>query len=139
MTDISITAANVVAGSNAKTRSGIAGATITAGQVVYLDQSSTGKWLLADADEDTAAERGGQTVGIALNSASDGQPIDVLIEGQITIGATLTAGVAYYLSDTPGGICPLADVTGGDYFVIVGVALSTSVLAINFIYSGVAS
>lgn len=139
MADISITAANVIAGSNAKKRAGIAGATITAGQIVYLDQASTGKWLLADADGASAAIRGGETVGIALNGASDGQPIDVQTEGDITIGGTLTAGTAYYLSDDPGGICPLADVTGGDYYVLLGLAKSTTILALDVQYSGVAS
>lgn len=139
MADLTITAANVVKGSNAKTVNGTAGATITAGQAVYLDQATTGKWLLADADGASAAIRAGEKAGIALNGASDGQPITVLLSGNITIGATLTAGTAYYLSDTPGGICPLADVTGGDYYVLLGLASSTSVLAIDIQYSGVAS
>lgn len=139
MVDLVITAANVVAGANATKRRGTAGATITAGQAVYLDQSSTGKWLLADGDEDTAAERGGQIVGIALNGAADGQPIEVQTKGLITIGATLTAGTTYYLSDTPGGICPLADLASGDYYVIVGIATTAAILDVNFQYSGVSA
>lgn len=139
MTDLSITAANVAAGANATTRHGTAGATITAGQVVYLDQTTTGEWLLADSDGASAAVRGGELVGIALNGASDGQPLKVQTDGDITIGATLTAGTTYYLSATAGGIAPLADITGGPYFVIVGIATSTSVLKLAFEYSGVAS
>lgn len=138
MADLSITAANVIKGSNATVKPGIAGATITAGQAVYLD-TSDGKWKLADADAATAAERGGADIGIALNGASDGQPIDVQVKGLITIGATLTAGAGYYLSDTPGGICLVADVTGGDYIVLLGLANSTSELALDVQYSGVAS
>jgi hypothetical protein len=49
----------------------------------------------------------------------------------------MTAGVAYYLSDTPGGICPVADLGTGEYPSIVGIATSTTVLNVNFQSSGV--
>ena len=57
--------------------------------------------------------------------------------GDITIGATLTAGTAYYLSDTAGGICPLADVGEGEYVCMLGLAKSTSILALNIQFPGV--
>jgi hypothetical protein len=57
--------------------------------------------------------------------------------GAITIGATLTAGTAYYLSDTPGGICPLADLLSGEYVVLLGLAASTTVLNVNIQYPAV--
>lgn len=136
MVDIVITAANVVAGSGATKTSGTAGATITAGQVVYLDSATTGKWQLADNNSATAAVR--QPQGIALNGASLNQPIAVQTEGPITIGGTLVAGVAYYLSDTPGGICPVADLLTGEYPTVLGMATSTTVLDIDIQYSGVA-
>jgi hypothetical protein len=136
MTDISITAANVVAGSNATKESGIAGATITAGQAVYRS-STTGKYLLADSNSGTAEARTPR--GIALHGASDGQPLTIQKAGDITIGATLDPEApAYYLSDTPGGICPVADVGDGEYFCLVGLAKSASVLAINIQATGVA-
>ena len=140
MADLSITAASVVAGNGAPTKTGTAGATIAAGEVVYLDTATTGKWQLADSDA-ASAEARGQTanVGIALNSAAANQPIVVQTGGTVTLGAVLTAGTAYYLSDTPGKICPLADVTGGDYYVLLGLAASTSVLNLDVQYSGVAS
>lgn len=136
MADISITAANVVKGSNAVTEDGTAGETITAGQFVYRD-SSTGKYMKADADAATAAARTPR--GVALNSASDGQPLEIQKSGNITIGGTLTAGVTYYLSGTAGGICPLADVGTGEYYCILGIATSTSVLALGINYSGVSA
>lgn len=135
MADITITAANVVAGGSAVKVDGTAGATITAGQVVYRD-ASTGRYLLADCDSATAAVR--SPVGIALNGAANGQPVEVLTKGSVTIGATLTAGVAYYLSGTPGGICPVADLSTGDYPTIIGIARSTSVLDVLIHESGVA-
>ncbi len=135
MADLTLTAANVLAGSNATTRLGTAGATITAGQVVYLD-SATKTYKLADTDSATAAAR--SPAGFALNGASSGQPLMVLTDGDLTLGAVLTAGVAYYLSGNPGGICPVADVAAGDYPVVLGMAKSTSVLSVHIVEAGVA-
>ena len=135
MADLSITAANVIAGTSSTSEFGVAGATITAGQAVYYDDS-TSKWKLADTDSATAAVRMSSKCGIALNGASSGQPLKVLTKGDITIGATLTAGTTYYLSPTPGGICPLADVLTGDYLTIIGIAKSTTVLNVAINYSG---
>lgn len=132
MTDLSITATDVVKGSNAIVANGTAGATITAGEVVYLDATS-GKWKLADNDLAAAKNPG----GIALNGASDGQPLAVLTSGDLTIGATLTAGTAYYLSATAGGICPVGDLTTGDNVAQIGIAKSTSILAVKIIVPGV--
>ena len=134
MADISITAANVVPGSDAIRESGTAGATITAGQLVYLDTSDM-KFKLADSNGAAALR---VPNGIALNGASNGQPLSVQKGGDITIGGTLTAGIPYFLSDTPGGLCPLPDVGTGEYSCIVGIAKSTSVLAVNIQPSGVA-
>lgn len=135
MADLTITAANVVAASDATKEAGTAGATITAGQVVYRD-SSDGKYKLADADSATVAARSPR--GIALHGASDGQPLDILRSGNITIGATVTGGVAYYLSPTAGGICPVADLLTGDYATFLGIATTASVLKINITESGFA-
>lgn len=113
---------------------GIAGATIAQGKTLYLD-SADGKYKLADCDSATIAAR--STVAIALNAASDGQPITVLEEGPITIGATLTAGTAYYQSPNAGGICPLADVLTGDTVTLIGIASSTTVIEVDIQESGV--
>lgn len=134
MADISITAANVVAAAAATKEMGIAGATITAGQVVYKDAADN-KYKLADGDHATAAIR--KPIGIALNGASNGQPLAIVKAGAVTIGATLTAGTAYYLGDDPGGICPLADVASGDDVVLIGVATSTSVLQVGIVITAV--
>lgn len=133
--DLSLTAANVVAGSGSTVVAGTAGAAVTAGQVVYRD-AATGTWKLADDNSATAAARTPE--GIALNGAASGQPLSVLRAGPVTIGATLTAGVAYYLSDTPGGICPVADLASGEYPTIIGIATSTTVLDVKIHASGVA-
>lgn len=133
MADLVITAANVIADSAARIVSGSAGAAITAGQIVYLDPD-TRTYKLADSN--VAAARSPD--GIALHSTGSGQPLAVAEAGSITLGAVLTAGVAYYLSDTPGGICPVADVGTGEYATVLGVASSTSVLKLKIQESGVA-
>lgn len=133
MADISITAANVVAGSDATIERGTAGATITAGQAVYKD--STGKWQLADAN--SASELARRARGIALHAAANNQPLAVQTAGDITIGATITAGLAYYLSDTPGGICPVADIGSGEYVCLLGLSKSTTVLTIDIQFPNV--
>jgi hypothetical protein len=134
MSDLVITAASVVSAS-AKRVTGVAGAAITAGQVVYLDPAS-GTYKLADCNSGTAAAR--SPAGIALNGAAAGQPLVVVTSGPITTGATITAGVAYYLSATPGGICPVADLTTGCFPVVLGFATSASVLTLDIEQAGVA-
>lgn len=135
MADLTITAANVVKGSGSKVVEGTAGASVTAGQVVYED-SATSTYKLADCDSGTAAVR--SPAGIALHAAGSGQPLAILTKGPITIGATLTAGVAYYLSATAGGIAPVADLGTGDYPTILGIATSTTVLDVLIHEAGVA-
>lgn len=134
MADITITAANVIAGSNAVKKDGIAGESITAGKAVY-QASASKKWMLADSNSATAEAR--KAIGIALNGAALNQPVAVQVSGDITIGATLTAGSAYLLSDTPGGICPLADVGSGEFVCQLGLAKSTTVLALAVQFPGV--
>jgi hypothetical protein len=133
MADLTITATSVVKGANAKTIEGTAGATIAAGQAVYRD-AATGNYLLADSNGAAAARIPG---GIALNGAAVNQPVEILTEGDVTIGATLTAGTDYWLSDTPGGIAPRADVGAGENAVLIGVASSTSVLSVDIKAVGV--
>lgn len=135
MADLTITAASVLAGAGARVRHLVAGATITAGQVVYVGAGDVA--LLADNNSATAAAR--VPAGIALNGGATGQPVAVaVVESDVTIGATMTAGVAYYLSDTPGGICPVADVGSGEYPAVVGMAISTTVLRLVMTSAGVA-
>lgn len=135
MADLIITAASVLPGTGAAIKHVVAGATVTAGKAVVRD-AATGNWVLADSNHATAALR--VPGGIALNGASDGQPLAVLTGGPVTLGAVLTAGVAVYLSDTPGGLCPVADIGSGERSVLVGLAESVSVLEVAIHDSGVA-
>lgn len=136
MSDVSITAANVLAGANAKKRTGIAGATITAGQAVYEDSSDSFKFKLADANASAATAK---CVGIALHGASSGQPLTIVEEdddftpgGTLSISAAADDGV-YVLSGTAGGIAPIGDLASGWYPVIVGVAKSASKMNLKIV------
>lgn len=135
MADIAITPANVLAGSGASLVDGVAGATLQAGQVAYRDAAASNCKL---ADSNAASPAARSPYGIALHGAALGQPVKLHRRGPITIGAVLVPGATYYLSDTPGGICPAADVGSGEYSVIVGIAKSASILDVEFHESGVA-
>lgn len=137
MADLTVTAANcVVSGTGQRRFSGSAGETIAAGKAIVLDPTSK-KYMLADSNSATVALRTAD--GIALNSASLNQPVNGMSEGDLTLGATLTANVPYYLSDTPGGICPIADVGSGEYLCQIGIAKSASVLSVAIRATGVAN
>jgi hypothetical protein len=85
--DLSITAASVIPGARAKPSYGTAGATITAGQLLYFD-STAGTYKLADAN---ASATTAAVVGYAANNAGSGQPITVITEDDdFTVGATIS-------------------------------------------------
>ncbi len=132
MADISVTPSTVIAGSNATRDIGIAGETIVAGKAVFLNVA-TNRWMLSD-NNGTGTR---QVNGIALNGASANQPVSVIKDGDLTMGATLVAGTDYWLSATAGGICPRADLATGMDTVQIGVAKSASVLAVNIQDPGV--
>lgn len=129
MADITVTATSVVGGTGPTVnieRQYLAGATITAGQAVYLSSSNT--WLLADSDGAAAARACG---GVALNGAATGQPVAVQTSGSITIGGTVVSGTPYFVSNTAGGICVLGDLGSADTVIYIGVATSTTVIALQ--------
>jgi hypothetical protein len=134
MADLTITAASVAAGTGARAEHGTAGAAVTAGQTVYLDPA-TNTYKLADANSGTADAR--VTSGLALHAAASGQPLAVHTSGPLTIGATVTAGVGYYQSSTPGGICPVADLASGAYPTLIGFATSATVINVDIEAAGV--
>lgn len=115
MGDIAVTAAKVgvVFPEKALIFTGIAGVTITAGQVVYGIIAS-GKLGLADEDAD--AEHSA-VLGIALNGGGAGQAIDVLRKGHV-YGFTVS-GLAYWL------VCSLSATAGA----LLDTGASTNIVA----------
>jgi hypothetical protein len=128
MADLTITATQVLPGTDsegAQFAQGLAGATITAGQVLYLEASSN-TYKLADNNDTSSALA--VAAGIALNGASSGQPVRLQTAGPVTIGAGAAPAVAtiYVLSATAGGIAPSADLATGNRATILGVGMATN-------------
>lgn len=113
----------------------VAGGTITAGMPVYKDAADSNKYKAARANA-----AGTSTVaGIALNGASNGQPLMIQTSGNINLGATVAVGETYCLSDAVAGqIVPVGDIGSTDYVAVLGVATTTSIMPLNIINSGVA-
>jgi len=132
MADLVITAANVAAAAGAKLEYVTAGGTITAGMPVY--KASDGDYEAADA----SALATSKVAGIALNNASDGQPLTIIGEGDLNPGAVVAVGTIYVLSATAGGIAPDADILSTEFISIVGVADTTSNIKVKISNSEVA-
>lgn len=128
MADVTITPANVVKGSGAITGEGIFGATVTAGQWVYADTADANKLKLADAN---AAAPANSVKGVALNGGAAGQPCEYQRGGPLTIGGTVVKGKPYFLSATPGGICPWEDLVSGCKVIELGIATTTGILDVR--------
>lgn len=135
MAAISVTAANVLASSAAVIRREYAaGATVTAGQLVYLNASNA--WALVDIDANLGCGVA-DLRGITLNGASTGQPVAVCTNDTAFVpGGTLSNGLVVFGSVTAGGIT-FADIPGANaYPVVVGIAKSTTVLNLQPFASG---
>lgn len=131
-TDISITAGNVAPDAGYQYLDTTAGATITAGQVCYIDTSNTAQKAITTSAI-TAAAR-----GIALNGASSGQPLRLMTAGTITIGGTSVVGKIYIVSATAGGVAPVTDTATTQFVTVIGIGVSATKIAININASGVA-
>jgi microcystin-dependent protein len=94
---------------------GTAGATLVAGNYVYL-KASDGKWYLTDATDSTKTDS--VQIGIAQGASTAGNAITggVLLKGIDINQSGITAGTPYYLSNTPG----TAGTSPGTFSRIVG-------------------
>ena len=132
MADIAPVPASVllVSGSVAEIR---AGGTVTAGAFVY--RATDGDYEVAKADANTTDA----VEGIALCGASNGQPLTMALPGSVVnMGATLSIGKVYALSDaTAGAMMPVDDISNNEYVTQVGVALTAANLSFYTIVSNV--
>lgn len=133
MADLNITAASVSPGTGAQLLSATAGATLTAGQTIYIDSSDNNKAKLADANDGAAKA---EVAGLTINGAATGQKVNYQKSGSLNPGATLTVGQTYINSTNAGGIAPISDLATGSYVSILGVATSTSNLKLGILNSG---
>jgi hypothetical protein len=133
MANLTITASSVIAGSDAQIGEGTAGGTITQGQPIYEDANDSNKLKAAVCTALASAV----VKGIALTSASSGQPVKYIRSGNLTAGATLALGTIYVLSATSGAIAPSTDLASTNYVTTLGIATSTTILAVAPVSSGV--
>lgn len=134
MANLTQTAANVkIGGANTVITKVQYGENITQGQLLYK-KSADGKYYKADAN--VSAEAAAAS-GIAMTpGATDGYGV-MASSGLVDLGATLTLGETYYVSDTAGAIMPAADVSTGEYVTQLGIATTTALLQLTILASGV--
>lgn len=136
MAAISITASAVIPSVNAIIKSGIAGATITQGQALYIDSTDSYKLKLTT----TATLAAATCVGLAVNAASSGQKVDYVVsDPALAIGSTQLSGDDVWLFDTTPGALTItkADLESGDYVVHLGTYVSTTAINLNITIGGV--
>lgn len=123
MADYTPTAANVKWNSGTRPVLGVAGATVTAPNVLYKD-TSDGEWKLYDADNDPT----GLELAVALSNGYDGRHVILAKRGaNINIGFTTTAGEPIVASAANAGeVAPEGDLTTGDWVVIVAIGNGTA-------------
>lgn len=115
-------------------KGGYAGVAISAGQAVYFD-SSTQRYQLAIGTSAAAAD----AVGVALNTAKAGQPLNVLYEGPGKGVTSLTAGRVYVVSDdSAGDLMEASDLGTGDYACVLLIAKSATEFIVGKLTAGVA-
>ncbi len=135
MADLVITAASVTAADGAVSKQEwVAGETITAGQSVYIDTTNSNVAMLAQSDG-VALEATAK--GIALNGAAATQPVNIAVSGDMDLGVVLVVGETYVVSQTAGGIAPIADLAVGDFVSHLGIATAADNLKLAITNSGV--
>lgn len=133
MADLTITPANVLPGAGTINRY-IAGEVIDAGEAIC---NIDGTAYLSDANHATAARN--RCDGIATTDALViGQPVYAQKTGPITFGGTgVVKGLPYFVSATPGKLCPVADLPGGSRACLAGYGLTTSTFQVQPEASGI--
>jgi hypothetical protein len=136
MPDLVITPTSVLLISGNKNAARLAEVAVSAGEVVYLN-TTTSKWNLAD---NTDTEKAGSLdIGLALNNAGIDQPLTVATVGAvIQWDATGTVTDFYYVSATGGGVAPTADVTTGMIVTQLGYFMATNQFKLDIIKTGLA-
>lgn len=106
------------------------------GQSVYIDETDSKKRLRL-ADDSTAAKAAAHGITISKSNAAD-QRVGVVWEGDVD---NCTGGVQFearYVSDTPGSMCPFADLGTADYGTLMGIFKTATTFTVHKITTGVA-
>lgn len=134
MADLTQTPANVAPIGEPTIKGGTAGGTITAGDAIYPDDSDQGK--MKPASSATAAQA--RAGGIALNGASNNQPVDWVSGGKVNPGATVAVGTIYVVSDNAGKIKPAGDLGSDEFVTVLGVGTATDEITVGVLAGEVA-
>lgn len=131
MADLSLNAASLVFSAAAlrDRKRALGGAAIAIGDIVYVASDVAN---LADANSGTAAVR--VPAGMACSAcAAAGQPMEYIdLDTLLGIGTHgLAVNTVLILSRTPGKMCPVADLTTGDYGVVLAIVKSATQLLFN--------
>jgi len=131
---LTITASQVVSVSGGTFIDALAAATLTAGDIVYLN--TAGKFSLARNDLTIIEAR---AIGMALHGASVNQPMRVQTGGIISLGAGAApvSGAVYALASTPGGIWLVSDILAAQQVTLIGLGIGNNQLMLNVVPSGV--
>lgn len=143
MANLPVTAANVLPSANNQgIARGTAGVAITAGQVLYLDNSTPTRLLQLAGANISVSGTPITPVGIAVNSAAAGQPVDyVAVDPNFNPGATFpqfgtgTANV-YVLSQTPGSLCLPSDLAPAAQPVVMLLPNGTNTAVLQIVPAG---
>jgi hypothetical protein len=128
MADLVITATSVQPKGKVQGTAVQFGEAVTPGQSVYRSTSDN-KYYLADCDAASTTVVAGVTLSYA--SADDFGYIFNAPGEKIDLGATLTVGEIYVVSDTAGNIMPFADLTTNQYLSIIGIATAADALQVR--------
>lgn len=132
MADLTQTPVNVRLQSNTQILRVTAGESVSAGMPAYR-LASDGEYYKSGATTAVLAD----CDGVFLMPAGNGEETLIAVSGDVNLGATLAVGTVYVVSNTAGNIMPTADLSTGEFTTILGVAKSTSVLALDINVSGV--
>lgn len=111
------------------------GATIAAGQPVYLDTTDS-EYKLAD---NNASATTAKAYGIAITPGVDAGYGYVARGGSIVlVGTTMIVGATYFLGGTAGEIIPEGDFATGDNVTRLGTASTATTLKLSIEATGIA-
>ncbi len=121
MADLVITPAQVKlgAGKHKIRKSVVVANDVDAGEMATIDGST--------ADLSDVGGVPGSLTGMALNTAAQGQPVDICEEGEVIVGAaaSIGVGVAYFGSPNNGKLAPEADVISPNVKSFAGIGLAS--------------
>lgn len=104
----------------------VAGAALTEGQLCGVNGS--GNAVLADS---TAADGPIHAVGFAVRTVASGAPVAICPVGVVDGFSSLTPGARQFASGTAGGVTATRPTGAGDAIQPVGIAISTTMIAMN--------